>query len=87
MSDVDLDKYAHWAARAEDKDTFVAVEWQDAQAMIAKARAAPELVGAARMFIELETGYDLWGTEAQARFDALQRAVETYDNAKFREDD
>jgi hypothetical protein len=53
----------------------------------AQLDAARQVVDAARLFTELEVGYDIWGTEAQARFDALRRAVEAYDPTKFREGD
>ena len=70
---VELEKYGRWAAKAEDLDTYVAVEWQDMQAIIAELREAREVVEEARL-VPSPTPW-------------LRRALRDYENAKFREDD
>ena len=59
----------------------------DQQWLRDQADRARQLADATRAFIYLEFGYDIWGTEAQLRFDALRQAVEAYETAKTREDE
>ena len=68
-----LEKYGHWAAVAENRDTFIAVDWQHMQAIIAELRMARVVIEEARLQREPTP----W----------LRNALANYDDAKFREDD